>query len=284
MTVRPTRLLRLLLAAGAATLVGPGVALADTTTSSNWSGYAVHRTGVSFRAVSATWRQPSATCVPGQPSYSAMWVGLGGFSIGSPALEQIGTEVDCSASGAVISSAWYELVPAPSADVRMTVRPGDLMHASVTVTGHRVMLALSDLTRRRSFSKTVTVAAIDVTSAEWILEAPSECFASNQCRTLTLADFGSGHFADASAQSSAGSRGTISSRLWGSTMITLASSGRTFAVYGTAGAARPTALQHAGAVFQVNYAQTAFYPGPPLFSARASAAAAGSVQPGGARG
>jgi hypothetical protein len=283
MTICPTRPLRLLLAAGALALVGPGVALADTTTSSNWSGYAVHRTGASFRAVSATWRQPSATCVPGHASYSAMWVGLGGFSIGSPALEQIGTEVDCSASGAVVSSAWYELVPAPSADVRMTVRPGELMHASVTVVGHRVTLVLSNLTRRRSFSKTVTVSAIDVTSAEWILEAPSECSANNQCRTLPLANFGSGHFADAGAQSAAGSRGTISSRLWGSTKITLAPSGRTFAVYGTAGAARPTALQHGGAVFQVNYVQTAVYPGPPLFSVRESAVAASSVQPGGAR-
>ncbi len=282
MTVRPIRLLRLLLAASAVTLIGPGVAAADTSTSSNWSGYAAHRTGVGFRAVSATWRQPSATCSPGQPSYSAMWVGLGGFSLNSPALEQIGTEVDCSASGAVVSSAWYELVPAPSADVRMTVRPGDLMHASVTVVGHRVTLALSNLTRHRSFSKTVTVSAIDVSSAEWILEAPSECFANNQCRTLPLADFGSAHFADAGAQTTTRSSGTISSRQWGSTKITLAPSGRTYALYGVAGAARPTGLQQGGSVFQVTYAKTVAVPGPPFFSARGSAAA-GSVQPGGAR-
>ncbi len=283
MPVRSNRLLRLLLAASAVTLAGPGAAFADTTTSSNWSGYAVHRAGVRFRAVSATWRQPSATCTRDQPSYSATWVGLGGFSTTSAALEQIGTEVDCSAFGAVISSAWYELVPAPSSDVRMTVRPGDLMHASVTVVGHRVTLALSDRTGRRSFSKTADVSAIDVTSAEWILEAPSNCVSDNQCRTLPLADFGSAHFADASAQSTAGSRGTISSRLWDTTKITLAPSGPPFVLYGTAGTASPTALQQGGAAFQVNYAQTALYPGPPGFSPSASAAAASSVQPGGGR-
>jgi len=166
----------------------------------------------------------------------------------------------------------------------MTVWPGDLIHASVTVVGHRVTLALSDRIRRRSFAKIVSVSAIDDTSAEWILEAPSECFANNQCRTLPLADFGSAHFADASAQSTAGSWGTISSRLWGSTKITLApSGGRTFVLYGTAGTAIPTALQQGGAVFQVTYSQTVVSSGPPLFSARASAAATGSVQPGGGR-
>jgi hypothetical protein len=33
-------------------------ALADTTTSSNWSGYAAHRTGVSLRQVIGQWRVP----------------------------------------------------------------------------------------------------------------------------------------------------------------------------------------------------------------------------------
>ncbi len=283
MTARSIRLLRLVLAAGAVTLVGPGVASADTITSSNWSGYAVHRSGVSFRAVSATWRQPSATCIRGQPSYSGMWVGLGGFSTSSSALEQIGTEVDCGASGAVVSSAWYELVPAPSADVRMTVRPGDLMHASVTVVGHRVTMSLSDRTRHGSFSRVVHVPAIDVTSAEWILEAPSECLANGRCPTLPLADFGSAHFADASAQSTAGSRGTISSRQWSSTKITLAPGSRTSVLDGVAGTATPTALQQGGAVFQVTYSQTVVFPAPPRFSAHASTAAAGLVRPGGGR-
>src|SRR5665213_168941 len=99
-------------------LVAPA-ALADTTRSSNWAGYAVHGSHTSFRRVFGAWRQPAATCTAGTPTYSSVWVGLGGYSTTSQALEQIGSEVDCSASGRVVSSAWYELVPAASRNIRM---------------------------------------------------------------------------------------------------------------------------------------------------------------------
>src|SRR6516162_5175014 len=111
------------LTVAAALAVAP-VALANTTRSTNWAGYAVHRAGVSFRQVSGTWIQPSAICVKGQPSYSAAWVGLGGYNPTSGALEQIGTEVDCTAAGKVTSSAWYELVPAPSRAISLPVAAG----------------------------------------------------------------------------------------------------------------------------------------------------------------
>jgi hypothetical protein len=93
----------------AATLCAAPAALAKTTTSSNWAGYAVHHPGVSFRQVSGTWTQPNATCIPGQSTYSAVWVGIGGYKPTSNALEQIGTEVDCNRAGNTVSSAWYEL-------------------------------------------------------------------------------------------------------------------------------------------------------------------------------
>ena len=41
-------------------------ALADSTNSSNWAGYAVHRHGVSFRSVTGTWRQPRSKCTSRQ--------------------------------------------------------------------------------------------------------------------------------------------------------------------------------------------------------------------------
>ena len=100
----------------AATLCAAPAALAKTTTNSNWAGYAVHYPGVSFRQVSGTWKQPNATCVPGQSTYSAVWVGIGGYKPTSHALEQIGTEADCNAAGNTVVSAWYELVPAPVED------------------------------------------------------------------------------------------------------------------------------------------------------------------------
>ena len=63
------------------------LAKTQTTQSTNWAGYAVHRDGASFHRVSANWTAPSASCTSGQPSYSSAWVGLGGYSPTSSALE-----------------------------------------------------------------------------------------------------------------------------------------------------------------------------------------------------
>jgi Peptidase A4 family len=263
----------------------PAAALGESTTSANWSGYAVHKSGVTFRKVAAAWKQPAAICTPGYARYSASWVGLGGYGANSDALEQIGTEADCGASGALRSSAWYELVPAPSAKIRMTVKPGDSMNASVTVVGHRVTLDLADRTRHTSFSKTVNDSVIDVTSAEWIVEAPSECFTNEQCRPLPLADFGTLAFTGATATTTSGRSGSISSRFWNATKITLSPSGRTYVVYGAEAEATPSLLRNAGMSFQVAYSQATPNPGLPPFSSKiASAARATSaVQPGGTR-
>jgi hypothetical protein len=59
------------LAAGVSlALAAAPAALADTSQSSNWAGYAVHRSGVSFRTVSGTWTQPHATGTAGTAGYS----------------------------------------------------------------------------------------------------------------------------------------------------------------------------------------------------------------------
>ena len=46
----------------------------------------------------------------GSATYSSVWVGLGGYAQTSRALEQIGTEADCSAAGQATYSAWFEVV------------------------------------------------------------------------------------------------------------------------------------------------------------------------------
>jgi hypothetical protein len=233
-------------------------ALAKATQSTNWAGYAVHREGVSFQRVSGSWIQPNASCTAGQPSYSSAWVGLGGYSPASAALEQIGTELDCTASGKVVSSAWYELVPAPSKAISLTVRPGDVMHATVTVTGHRVVVELDNLTRHRSFRKTLHSPAIDVSSAEWILEAPSECINQYSCQALPLANFGSITFDSASVAATNGTAGTIARGDWARTKIKLTPGAQRLIVSristDTAGAAAPSALRSGGSAFDVTFA------------------------------
>lgn len=239
-------------------LVVAPVAAAGAIKSTNWAGYAVHRSGVSFRRVSAAWTQPSATCVAGRTSYSAVWVGLGGYRATSNALEQIGTEIDCDVHGKAISSAWYELVPAPSWTISLPVRPDDAMHAEVTVSGHRVVVELDNLTEHASFRKTLNAPSIDVSSAEWIVEAPSGCINSFSCQALPLADFGSVTFASASAASRHGQPGTIVDRRWGRTKIKLTAGAQQSTVAqstsATVGTAAPSPLRAGGSAFDVTYA------------------------------
>ncbi len=263
----------------AAALAGAPAAQAATAQSSNWAGYAIHRSGVQFKRVIGRWRQPNANCVAGNPTYSSVWIGLGGYSESSNALEQIGSEVDCNLSGKAVSSAWYELVPAASRTIRMTVAPGDELSASVSVAGHEVTLTLHDLTRGRSFIRRLRASVIDVGSAEWIVEAPSECTSSFACQTLTLADFGSTSFSHATAVTIGGHTGSISNRRWDVSEITLASSGRHFIGQGGSGAsasALPSSLAASGSSFSVTY-RSATSVTPAFAASRQRSAPAGSL-------
>jgi hypothetical protein len=270
--------MRISVLATAAVAVGLGLsapaAFADANTSANWSGYAAHRPGITFSNVTASWIQPNATCTHGQRSYSAFWVGLGGYSRSAVALEQIGTEVDCSASGKVKSTAWWELVPAGSRPVHIPVRPGDKVDAAVTVTGNRVALMLHDATTGRRFAKTVTAPVVDVSSAEWIAEAPSVCFSVSTCDTLPLANFGRTKFTAARAETASGVFGPISDTAWSRTKINLTPGGRRMVRADSAGTnageATPSALRARGSAFTVTYSQVAVPRTDPVLAQRAS--------------
>jgi hypothetical protein len=247
-----------ILAATAFALSGASGAAADKSLSQNWAGYAAH--GATFEGVSARWRQPRPQCAVGKVRYSAMWVGLGGYSLTSNALEQIGTELDCNQRGHVVSSAWYELVPNPSHTLAMRVRPGDLLAATVAVVGQNVSLVLQDLTTNRTFQKTIAAAAVDATSAEWILEAPSACVdGTSACRTLPLTNFGHAAFTVARAMTVGGQPETIANSAWAHTRITLGPGGTQFVGNQTGqvpvGTARPSGLINNGSSFNIDYKQ-----------------------------
>ncbi len=177
-----------------------GVASAASV-SANWAGYvALPRTaGEPFKSVSGTWTEPSVTCTAAREAYSAVWVGLGGYREDSKALEQIGTEADCSRNGQPRYTTWYELIPAAPVTLSVKVAPGDEMVASVTVGGRDVTLRLRDLTSGARYSLTRPATTLDASSAEWILEAPSTCLTEGSCETLPLSDFDSVSFASATA-------------------------------------------------------------------------------------
>jgi hypothetical protein len=240
--------------------------------SSNWAGYAVTpldaitstipptppappvpTTPTSFTSVSGSWVQPKVSCTKSKATYAAFWVGLGGFSPTSQALEQIGTQATCTTTGKVKYSMWYELVPAASVPIRFKVFPGNAFTASVKIDGTQVTLAIRNLTRRTNFTKTLFMAEPDLSSAEWIAEAPTGCNAS-RCVQLPLARFSKLTFTKASATTSDGHTGTISDVSWSPTVISLENSASDPLATDTSGAL-PSPLSTNGASFAVVWQQ-----------------------------
>jgi Peptidase A4 family len=189
----------------------------STEISANWAGYVVSGLDprAAFTHVTGTWKVPAVKCRAGSGvSVSAVWVGLGGHEPYSVSLEQIGTDSDCSAAGRASYYAWYELIPAPSVRLRLAVRPGDTITASVgpNAAGTKVRLELKNRTRGRGVTKLAVMSTIDLSSAEWIVEAPSLC-GRFTCHPMPLANFGSVTFTQATA-SLDGRAGTIQGSEW----------------------------------------------------------------------
>lgn len=194
-------------------------------TSENWAGYVVTPTNTSgFTSVSASWVEPSATCSTSSgDTHAAFWVGLGGSGDQSQALEQVGTEVDCSATGQVSQHAWYELVPSAPVQMDVPISSGDHISARVTVSGSDVTVTLSDTTTGQQATRTLQMSNPDTSSAEWIAESPSECSDSLQsCQPLTLTNFGSVTFTNASA-TAGGHTGSIGDSAWTPSAVVLSS-------------------------------------------------------------
>jgi Peptidase A4 family len=257
----------------------PALATSQVGVSENWAGYVVtSNDGSDFSAASGQWTVPSVTCTANsQPTYSAYWVGLGGGSSdGSEALEQIGTQADCSASGKTTFYAWYELVPSAPVKLSLSIHEGDSIWARTAVSADKVSLYIRDRTTNRTWTRTLTMSSAtpDTSTAEWVAEAPSECASStmSDCTTLPLANFGTVKFTDAYTTSS-GHTGSIGDSRWTAEELALepASSDvfgggpggsfqggfdgdSTYSSYitGSSGAA-PSSLSNDGTTFRVKY-------------------------------
>jgi hypothetical protein len=246
-------------AASAGTASTRRFAMNDSTrgVSTNWSGYTLQDTsgaGLQFTSVTGTWRVPATTCESGATSSAAFWVGLGGSSDNATGLEQTGTGADCT-NGTPRYYAWYEILPAASVDVPLTVNPGDLITTSVNVNGTTVLVQIKNRTRMTSFTKALTVAAPDISSAEWIAEAPSACNSYGRCQVLPLANFGNVTFTRAAAIATA-HPGTINDPTWSNSAISLVPTNNSplLAAPGmSAAGATPGALSADGRSFGVSW-------------------------------
>jgi hypothetical protein len=275
----PVRRLLFAAAALAALVAAPGALAVDRSTgdivpqhSANWAGYAVSdsttlATGTTdpaqtaplqFTSVTATWKVPKVTCsADTSPAFSAFWVGLGGYSDGAQALEQIGVDADCTRDAEPTYYAWYELVPAPSVHLTLKVQGGDTVTASVNVSGTDVLVQVKNRSRRTSFTRHLPMANPDLSSAEWIAEAPSSCSNVGECHVLPLANFGSVGFTRIATIANAHG-GTLTDPTWSAAALTLVPhtrGGAFFGVPGDAGkaGAAPAAYPADGRGFSVGW-------------------------------
>src|SRR5436190_4127101 len=164
-------------------IVKPGIG-ANTSKSDNWFGYSqgtLEQGGTQFHSISGTWTVPAARQhAPGHRGSSSTWIGIGGSCVDAscaltdPTLIQTGTEQDVNSAGKAHYSAWWEVLPAPAINIKMRVRAGDRMHASIveTPSGSELWkITLRDVTRGETFSTTVPYTSTYAT-AEWIEETP----------------------------------------------------------------------------------------------------------------
>lgn len=203
-------------------LSSPSDAGAAPSVSSNWAGYVTvgKARASSFSAVSGSWTQPQATCTAGRQTYSAVWVGLGGYRGGSQSLEQIGGESDCTRSGRPSYLTWLEVVPAAPTKLTLAVHPGDRLAASVSVRARDVTLRIRDLTTGAKRSTTRHSTSLDTSSADWIVEAPSVCAGAGDCTALPLTNFGRVSFSAATA-TAGGHTGAAAAARWPSQALEL---------------------------------------------------------------
>ena len=139
----------------------------------NWSGYAdKSSTHQAFTKVSGNWTTPSVTC-NAEDQITSEWVGLDGFN--SSTVEQLGTISWCFQHTTTYFT-WYEMFPTGTVEVGTALKPGDKIAASVTRSGTKYALKLTDSTTADNNINVTKTCALNTcldTSAEWISERPS---------------------------------------------------------------------------------------------------------------
>jgi hypothetical protein len=166
--------------------MGPDEAISAATlgNSQNWSGYAA--TGATFTAVSGMWTVPQVAST-GHSGADATWVGIGGVTRND--LIQTGTQNAIDSSGLVSTTAFIEMLPAPSHPIPVTVNAGDSIAVSVAQqSSNQWQFTFNDKTNGQVYNTTVSYAS-SLSSAEWIEEDPS-----SRGRLLPLDNFGTLQF------------------------------------------------------------------------------------------
>ena len=166
--------------------------LRNTIVTGYWSGYAV-TASAPYTSASATFQVPSVSYdgLVNAIEYVSQWVGIGGY--GDATLIQLGAMEWVGPSGGASYVVWYDLYPAGPVEVPETVKPGDIITASLQCTAacspssvQTWQLSLADQIAGWTWTQSFQYQS-SMASAEWITEAPG-------WPTLPLADYGQATF------------------------------------------------------------------------------------------
>lgn len=156
-----------------ATATTPPPSTTPTITSPNWSGYGVG--GGPYTAVSGTFTVPSLYNTDPAGTDMSEWVGIDGFSDSSLIQAGIQEYPDPSDTDLFYIVPWWEILPANQTNITgMTIAPGNSITVDIgQLSGTTWAITLEDDSTEQSFTTDRTYSA-DLSSAEWIVEAPDE--------------------------------------------------------------------------------------------------------------
>ena len=160
-------------ATGAAWVHQTGGTASAARNSSSWAGYVVSSRSA-FTSVGAHWTVAAVRCAASTSTQAAVqWVGFDGWY--DKTVEQGGTEAYCSGTTPVYS-AWWEMYPTNQIKQMFSVRPGDVITASVTYASRTFNIVVRDVSTGKALAITAACKATVTcsrSSAEWIVEAPA---------------------------------------------------------------------------------------------------------------
>ena len=159
--------------------------------SANWSGYVAG--GGPYSVVKGSFTVPSP--VSGTPSDGQVseWVGVDGASSIDTSLIQAGVaeSADPQSPGGVSIQPWWEILPAAETNIStLPVSVGDRVTVTIwRLGGTSWEINLTDDTNGQSYTTPPEQFTGAGSSAEWIVEAPAQCLAQDQCQLTPLAPY-----------------------------------------------------------------------------------------------
>jgi hypothetical protein len=143
-----------------------------TNSSLIWSGYFVGNGP--YSSVSGTFNVPRLTAAPFE-TMAAEWVGIDGTDESETLIQAGVTETYDPSSDLVYTNAFWEILPAVSTTMPISVTPGDTVTVLIwKVTGTLWGIALTDETTGQTFITDQTFRGPQAT-ADWIVEDPVPC-------------------------------------------------------------------------------------------------------------